>query len=70
MWVGGPKLLLVSKKVVTIFDDHSDSEPSSALRYFAERLRPKWAMQVARRGHTRILGGIRVLPAERFLAWI
>jgi hypothetical protein len=48
----------------------SDSEPSPALRYFAERLRPKWAIQVVRRGHTRIWGAIRVLPAERFLAWI
>ena len=48
----------------------SDSEPSPALRYFAERLRPKWAIQVVRRGHARIWGAIRVLPAERFLAWI
>ena len=66
MWVGGPKLLLVWKKVVTISDDHSDSEPSPALRYFAERLRPKWAIQVVRRDHTRILGCIRVLPTEAF----
>ena len=44
----------------------SDSEPSPALRYFAERLRPKWAIQVVRRDHTRILGCIRVLPTEAF----
>jgi predicted AAA+ superfamily ATPase len=56
-------LLLVEAKL-------SDSEPSPALRYFAERLRPKWAIQVVRRGHARIWGAIRVLPAERFLAWI
>ena len=56
-------MLLVEAKL-------SDSEPSPALRYFAERLRPKWAIQVVRRGHARIWGAIRVLPAERFLAWI
>jgi hypothetical protein len=61
---------LVSKGVATIFDDHLDNEPSLALRYFAARLRPKWAIQVVRRGHARIWGAIRVLPAERFLAWI
>jgi uncharacterized protein len=47
----------------------SDSQPSPALRYFAERLAPRWAIQVVRRGDPRG-GPVCVLPAERFLAWI
>jgi hypothetical protein len=47
----------------------SDSQPSPALRYFAERLSPRWAIQVVRRGDPR-LGPVRVLPAERFLTWM
>jgi hypothetical protein len=47
----------------------SDSQPSPALRYFAERLSPRWAIQVVRRGDPR-LGSVRVLPAERFLTWM
>ena len=44
-------------------------QPSPALRYFAERLSPRWAIQVVRRGDPR-LGPICVLPAERFLTWM
>ena len=50
----------------------SDSEPSAALRYFAERLAPKAAIQVVRNGQGRSAsaGLLRVVPADRFLALI
>jgi hypothetical protein len=47
----------------------ADSQPSPALGYFAARLSPRWAIQVVRRGEPRGGPG-RVLPAERFLAWL
>jgi len=47
----------------------SDDSPAPALRYFAERLAPRWAVQVVRQGVGRP-GPCRVIPAERFLAWM
>jgi hypothetical protein len=48
----------------------SDSEPSPALRYFAERLSAKWAIQLVRRAGTptRVSDGVTVVSADRFLA--
>jgi predicted AAA+ superfamily ATPase len=43
-------------------------EPSAALRYFAERLSPRLAVQVVRHGQPRTSGAVRVIPADRFLA--
>jgi len=47
----------------------ADGQPSPALRYFAERLSPRWAVQVVRRGDPRG-GPIPVIPAERLLSWM
>lgn len=46
----------------------SDTAPSPALRYFAERLRPAHAVQLVRHGSLRKAHGIVVVPAERLLA--
>lgn len=46
----------------------SDDQISPALRYFRERLAPKHALQLVRRGTMRKSDGILVVPAERFLA--
>lgn len=46
-----------------------DGAPSPALRYFAERLRPKHAVQLVRRGAAR-RGSLPVIPAERLLGVI
>jgi predicted AAA+ superfamily ATPase len=45
-----------------------DVQVAPALRYFAERLSPAHTVQVVRSGVPRVSGGIRVLPADRFLA--
>lgn len=41
---------------------------SPTLVYFAERLRPRWALQLVRTGEVRRSGGILVAPADRVLA--
>jgi uncharacterized protein len=46
----------------------SEPDVSPALRYFAERLSPRRAVQVVRRGASRMSGSIAVIPADRFLA--
>jgi hypothetical protein len=46
----------------------SDEQPSPALRYFRDRLRPAHAVQLVRRGKLRKAEGIVVVPAERLLA--
>jgi predicted AAA+ superfamily ATPase len=46
----------------------SDDQPSPALRYFHERLRPAHAVQLIRHGEPRKAHGIIVVPAERLLA--
>jgi hypothetical protein len=46
----------------------SDDQPSPALRYFRERLRPAHAVQLVRHGKPRKSEGILVVPAERLLA--
>lgn len=48
----------------------SESEVSPSLRYFAERLSPRWAVQIVRNGTPRVAGNVRVIPADRFLAWV
>jgi hypothetical protein len=46
----------------------SDDEPSPALRYFRQRLRPAHAVQLVRHGDMRKSDGILVVPADRLLA--
>jgi predicted AAA+ superfamily ATPase len=46
----------------------SDDQPSPALRYFSERLRPAHAVQLVRHGKARKSEGILVVPADRLLA--
>jgi hypothetical protein len=48
----------------------SEDQPAPALRYFRERLRPAFAVQLVRHGEPRKAEGIRVVPADRLLAWI
>ena len=48
----------------------ADANPSPALRYFAERLKPKHAVQLTRTGVPRTFGALRVVPAERLLSLI
>jgi len=48
----------------------SEGEVSPALAYFAERLKPRKAVQVVRQGRPSLQGGHLVLPASRFLALI
>jgi len=48
----------------------SDRESSPSLGYFAERLKPRKAVQVVRRGRASLQGGHLVLPASGFLALI
>ncbi len=48
----------------------SDADPSPALLYFRERLAPKMAIQIVRRGQPRTAGPALVLPADRFLGLI
>ncbi len=47
-----------------------DPEPSAALRYFHERLKPRLSVQLVRHGSPRMSDGLLVLPAERALALI
>jgi predicted AAA+ superfamily ATPase len=47
-----------------------DGDISPALRRLAEVLRPAHAVQLVRRGAERVEGGVRVISAERLLAWI
>ena len=56
-------LMLVEAKM-------SANEASPALRYFADRLAPRWAIQVVRRGRPLVAGGLRTILAEQFLALI
>ena len=46
----------------------SDDQPSPALRYFRDRLRPVHAIQVVRHGSMRRVDGLLVVPADRLLA--
>jgi predicted AAA+ superfamily ATPase len=46
----------------------SDDQPSRALRYFRDRLRPRHAIQLVRRGSPRKTEGMLVVPADRLLA--
>ncbi len=46
----------------------SGDQPSPALRYFHQRLRPAHAVQIVRRGELRKSHGIVVVPADRLLA--
>ncbi len=46
----------------------SDEQPSAALRYFRDRLRPKHAIQLVRHGSPRRSDGVLVVPADRLLA--
>jgi hypothetical protein len=48
----------------------SEDQPAPALRYFRDRLRPAFAVQLVRHGEPRQAEGIRVVPAERLLAWM
>jgi hypothetical protein len=48
----------------------SEDQPAPALRYFRERLRPAFAVQLVRHGEPRKAEDIRVVPAERLLAWM
>jgi predicted AAA+ superfamily ATPase len=48
----------------------SDDQVSPALRYFRERLAPRYALQLVRHGTMRKGSGVLVVPAERFLALI
>lgn len=57
---GRPYLLLEAKL--------SGEQLSPALRYFRDRLRPKHAIQLVRRGTLRKVDGMLVVPAERLLA--
>lgn len=46
-----------------------DGDPSPALRYFRERLRPAYSVQLVREGQAHARGaGVVVAPAARFLA--
>jgi uncharacterized protein len=46
----------------------SGDQPSPALRYFRDRLRPRHAVQLVRRGTLRKVDGMFVVPADRLLA--
>ncbi|OFW26107.1 MAG: hypothetical protein A3H97_14170 [Acidobacteria bacterium RIFCSPLOWO2_02_FULL_65_29] len=48
----------------------SDHQPSPALRYFRDRLRPTHAVQLVRQGSPRKVDGMLVVPADRLLARI
>ncbi len=48
----------------------SDEQISPALRYFAQRLQPKHALQLVRRGDPRMSDRVTLVPAERLLAWL
>jgi hypothetical protein len=45
-----------------------DEQPTPALRYFRDRLRPRHAVQLVREGTPRRVDGVHVLPADRLLA--
>jgi predicted AAA+ superfamily ATPase len=55
-----PYLLVEAKLTAT--------DVSPALRYFAQRISAKTALQVVRHGNARTSAGIAVIPAARFLA--
>lgn len=46
----------------------SEDRASPALRYFRDRLRPRHAVQIVRRGSLRKVDGMLVVPADRLLA--
>jgi uncharacterized protein len=46
----------------------TDDQVSPSLRYFRERLSPRHAIQVVRRGKAKRGEGVLVVPADRFLA--
>ena len=46
----------------------SDEQPSAALHYFRDRLRPRHAIQLVRHGSARKSDGVLVVPADRLLA--
>jgi predicted AAA+ superfamily ATPase len=48
----------------------SEAQASPALRYFRDRLRPRHAVQLVRRGPMRKADGMLVVPADRLLARI
>jgi predicted AAA+ superfamily ATPase len=57
-----PYLLIESKL--------SEAQLSPSLSHFAEHLAPTRAIQVVRRGATRTVRGVGIIPADRFLALI
>jgi uncharacterized protein len=62
-------LVVDGKKPYLLVEAKSgDDEIHPPLRYFEERLKPKHAIQVVRRGRRRKVGPIAVIPAEQFLA--
>jgi predicted AAA+ superfamily ATPase len=46
----------------------SDDQPSRALRYFRDRLRPRHAVQLVRHGSPRRVDGMLIVPSDRLLA--
>jgi predicted AAA+ superfamily ATPase len=48
----------------------AEEQPTPALRYFRDRLRPRHAVQLVREGTPRRVDGVHVLPADRLLCWM